>query len=210
VRLDGLLCVLAGRVYLPDSEYGGMATSPKESAPDIVGVPAAAHLLGITPQAVRNNLRAGTLKGTKLAGKWGPAWHFRPGVLQAFAADRYGRAVDVDALQAVTPATGGNPRHKEDGTLGELYERILTLTNELADVKAIGARAEGKRDADVKHLQDALAEAKAERDAETARAAEAEAKAEALAGELERAQKAADAERDRPRPGFFARVFGGN
>lgn len=176
-----------------------MATPPKDTAPDVIGVPAAARLLGITPQAVRNHLRAGTLTGTKLTGKFGPEWHFRPGTLQAFAEAHYGRALDVDAAQATTPARGGRGARHDDPTIRELYERILTLKDELAQAKALTAHVEGERAADVKHLQDALAELRHERDA-------AQAQAAAVAAERDAARS--DAERLRSR-GWFARTFGG-
>lgn len=173
---------------------------PKDSAPDIVGVPAAAALLGVSPQAVRVHLRAGNLKGAKLAGKYGPEWHFRPGVLQAFAAERYGRILDLDALQAAAGGVGRKLPAKdtapESATLAELYERILALTAELADVRAIAARAEGEHAADVGHLKAELAEAKAAADSAAA----------AIAAEKTRADEATAALGAIRSRGFWARV----
>ena len=148
----------------------GMTAPPKPGAPDVVGVPAAGRALGITPQAVRNHLRSGKLKGKKVPGKFGPEWHFRPAVLQAFAAEHYGREVDA------TPATPGKPSPavtpENPGDMRELYERLLAVTADLSRYKALAEHNGSELGRAEEQYRGMIAELQHERDAEHARAEE--------------------------------------
>jgi predicted ArsR family transcriptional regulator len=112
-----------------------MATPESE----VIGVPAAAKILGVSQQAVRSHLRAGTLKATKRQAKFGPTWCFRVAVLRAFAAERYGREVPDEALAVPTPAQV-SPQAAEG--LTELYERIVALTAEATRYRTIAEVSE--------------------------------------------------------------------
>ena len=149
---------------------------------DIVGVPAAAKVLGVSQQAVRSHLRAGTLKASKAQGKYGPTWTFHPAVLAAFALEHYGRVVAESALAPQTPAqVPPPPADALPEDVRDLYERIVALTAEATRFKAI---------------------------AEVSESAEADYKAQLAA--LTQERDAAQAELDRLRArGFWSRVFGG-
>jgi hypothetical protein len=145
---------------------------------------------------VRNHLRAGNLKATKRPGKFGPEWHFKPAVLAAFAAERYGR--EVDFSQVAPQGQGGRPPQAAAGPeslpedVRELYERLVTVTEEAARYRAIAEVSESTKAEAERQYQGMIAELQQERDAALAKAAET----------------AADLERLRSR-GFWSRLFGG-
>lgn len=142
-----------------------------------------AAALGLSVGTVRAHVKAGRLKATKTAGKYGDEFRLRPAVVAAFAAERYGLELDADALGKGPQGQAGAPMAED---VRELYERLLAATEEATRYKALNA-------ADADHYGAELARLQAERDA-------AQAKADAAAVELERLKSR----------GFWARVFGGN
>ena len=170
-----------------------MATPESE----VVGVPAAARLLGVSPQAVRTHLRAGSLKASKRQGTFGETWYFRPAVLRAFAVEHYGRETPEEGLAPSTPAPTPQPLQGED--VRELYERIVALTEEATRYKTIAETSESTKAAAERDYQAMLAELAQERDAAQVKADEAQTKAEEAAAELARLRAR----------GFWGRLFGG-
>jgi multidrug efflux pump subunit AcrA (membrane-fusion protein) len=164
----------------------------------------AAAALGLSVGTVRAHIRAGRLGAGQEVGKYGPEYRIRPAVLTAFAADRLGLTLDPAAL-----------RHSRQGASGvalsddsrELYERLLTVTEEATRYKALVQVSESTREAAEREYQAQLAELQHERTLAADRAEAAE--AEALAAQAKAEEAAAELERLRSR-GFFARVFGGN
>jgi hypothetical protein len=126
---------------------------PREKAADLT-LREAAAALGLSVGTVRAHVKGGRLVATQAVGKYGAEYRLRPAVVIAFAAERYGREVDADAL--------GKPAGM-DADMRELYERLLAASEEATRYKALNA-------ADAEHYGAELARVQAERDAEKARA----------------------------------------
>lgn len=116
-------------------------------------------------------------------------------MLAAFAAERLGRELDVKTLRRPRQGPGGQALSDD---ARELYERLLTVTEEATRYKALAAASEEARAAAEREHAATVAELRQERDA-------AQEKAEAARAEA--AAKAAELERLRSR-GFWARLFG--
>ncbi len=169
-----------------------MGTPESTDRAEIVGVPAAARLLGVSQQAVRSHLRSGTLKASKRRGTFGETWYFRPAVLQAFAAEHYGRTIDEEALSTASPGKPLQPVGPASEALLDVYERLIEAREEAARYRALCEVSESTQ-----------REAQAHFAAEVARLTQ---EAERAHAELETTQ--AELERLRSR-GFWARVFAG-
>jgi hypothetical protein len=142
----------------------------------------AAAALGVSIGTMRGHIRAGRLMATKSAGKYGEQYVLRPAVVAAFGAERYGFEIDVDALGKPQQGSAGEPLGDD---VRELYERLLTATEEATRYKALSGAADD-------HYREELARLQHERDT-------AQAKAEETAAELARLKSR----------GFWARLFGG-
>lgn len=174
-------------------EQGGMGTPSSDNRPEVVGVPAAARLLGVSPQAVRGHLRSGALKASKRRGTFGETWYFRPAVLAAFAAEHYGRTIDEEALDRATASKPQQPTEPASEALLDVYERLIVACEEAARYRALCEVAESTK-----------AEAQAAFAADVARLTQ---ERDAALAELERLREL-EAERERARArGFWRRHF---
>ena len=149
----------------------------------------AADALGLSVGTVRAHIKAGRLVASKSQGKYGPEFKLRPAVVAAFAAERLG--MELDAATLGKGAQASEPEAVADD-VRDLYERLVTATEEASRYKALNAASEG-------FYQGELARLQQERDAADARAAAERARAD---------EAAADLARLRAR-GFWGRLFGG-
>jgi predicted transcriptional regulator len=140
-----------------------------------------AAALGLSVGTVRAHVKAGRLAASTVAGKYGPQFVLRPAVVAAYGAEHLGLELDADALGKGSQGQEGVPMAED---VRELYERLLSVTEEATRYKALNAAADD-------HYRDELARLQHERDA-------AQAKAEETAAELARIQGR----------GFWARLFG--
>ena len=157
----------------------------------------AAAARGLSMGTVRGHIRAGRLAAVQSVGKFGPEWRIRPAVLAAFAADRLGLTLDAAALRRPQQGQGGQAL---GGDTRELYERLLTATEEATRYRALAAASEDARAAAEREHAATVAELRHERDA---------AREKAEAAQAEAAAAAADLARQRSR-GFWGRLFGGS
>jgi len=152
----------------------------------------AAKLLRVNRQTVRNLLHAGQIKGVKTDGKFGPQWMFDLNEIKRIARQRYKRTITPEEITAVLEPPEPEPTAEIPDSVRQLYERLLTLTEETTRYKALAEISESTRAEQEKHYQDELARLRYEAQAAQEKAAE-------LAAEVERLKSR----------GFWARLFGG-
>jgi|SRR5665647_2724272 len=140
-----------------------------------------AAALGLSVGTIRAHVKAGRLAASTVTGKYGPEYRLRPAVVAAYAAEHLGLELDADALGKGSQGSAGAPMAED---VRELYERLLTATEEATRYRALNA-------AGAEHYGAELARLQAERDA-------AQAQAEETAAELARLQGR----------GFWGRLFG--
>ena len=157
----------------------------------------AAAAVGLSVGTIRAHIRAGRLAAPQVIGKWGPEYRIPPAVLADFARERLGQTLEPATLRRARQGVGAEPMAAD---VRELYERLLSVTEEATRYKALAEVSESAREAADRDYQAMLAELRYERDAERDKAAAEQAKAEEAAAELERLRGR----------GFFGRVFGGN
>lgn len=157
----------------------------------------AAAAVGLSVGTIRAHIRAGRLTPPQVTGKWGPEYRIPPAMLADFASTRLGLELEPSTLRRARQGIGAQPMAAD---ARELYERLLTATEEATRYKALAEVSESAREAAERDYQAMLAELRYERDAERERAAAEQAKAAEAAAELERLRAR----------GFWARVFGGN
>jgi hypothetical protein len=166
----------------------------------------AAAAVGLSMGTLRGHIREGRLAAEQVTGKYGPEYRIRPAVLAAFAAERLGKTLDAATLRRPRTGVDGAPMAAD---ARELYERLLSATEEATRYKALAAASDEARELAATDYAAAVAELAATRqraEAALADAAAAQAQAEA---ERERAERTeAELERLRAR-GFWARLFGG-
>ena len=154
----------------------------------------AAAAVGLSMGTVRTHIKAGRLKASKEHGKFGEEFRIRPAVLAAFAAERLGMEVDVDALRArqgsAQESTASPAEVSPDVT--DLYERLLKATEEATRYRTIAESSESSMVESQRAFDAMLAELRNERDT-------AQAKADEAAAEVTRLKSR----------GFWGRVFGG-
>lgn len=164
----------------------------------------AAAAVGLSVGTIRAHIRAGRLTPPQVTGKYGPEYRIPPAMLADFAHTRLGLELEPATLRRARQGIGAQPMAAD---ARELYERLLTATEEATRYKALAEVSESAREAAERDYQAMLAELRYERDAERERAAAAQAAAEAE--QAKAAEAAAELERLRAR-GFWARVFGSN
>jgi len=163
----------------------------------------AAQVLGLSIGTVRNYVKAGRLKASSVAGKYGPEYRLRPAVVAAYGAEHLGLELDATALARVAKGQAGQALAED---VRELYERLLTATAEVTRYRTLAEQSDTTRAEAERAYQAMIAELQHERDAAQEKADAAE---EAAAGERAKAEEvAAELARVKSR-GFFARVFGG-
>ena len=150
----------------------------------------AAEALGLSMGTVRSYVKKDKLKASQRRGRFGDEYRIRPAVLSAFAAER-GLELDTEALGQDTTATPVEPSGDMPADVRELYERLLSATEEATRYKSLCEVSEStKAEADQEH-QAAIAELRHERD-------DARAEAEYVAQELTKLKSR----------GFWGRLFG--
>lgn len=164
----------------------------------------AAAAVSLSVGTLRAHIRAGRLAAPQVVGKWGPEYRIPPAVLVDFARERLGMTLEPATLRRARQGIVGEPMAAD---VRELYERLLSVSEEATRYRALAEVSESTRAADAEHFAAEVARLQHERDEARENASAAE---EAAAAERAKAAEvAAELERVKSR-GFLARVFGGN
>jgi hypothetical protein len=128
---------------------------------DSITLSEAAALLERNPTTLRRYVKAGKLKATRAPGKYGEEYRIKPTVLKVFALETFSIVLEDADLDAALSTAEGVRTLSKSSPLGapvseqerDLWERLLTATEEATRYKAICETSENTYKAQIAALE---------------------------------------------------------